>query len=95
MLRNAFVICILLIPASMASHYAMATDSCQPVFDALTKVVTTPSHNATHTAAETRRRFTSTARFTFGFAASGCRPSDYSRSPGAGERERETGKVHL
>jgi hypothetical protein len=39
------------IPASMASHYAMAADSCQPVFDALTKVVTTPSHSyTTHTA---------------------------------------------
>ena len=52
MFRNAFVICILLILASMASHYAMAADSCQPVFDALTKVVTTTSHSyTTHTAA--------------------------------------------
>ena len=52
MFRNAFFICILLILASMASHYAMAADSCQPVFDALTKVVTTPSHSyTTHTAA--------------------------------------------
>ena len=51
MFRNAFVICMLLVPASMASHYAMAPDSCQPVFDALTKVVTTPSHSyTTHTA---------------------------------------------
>ena len=44
MFRNAFFICMLLIPASMASHYAMAADSCQPVFDALTKLVTTPNH---------------------------------------------------
>jgi len=51
MFRNAFFICILLIPASMASHYAMAADSCQSVFDALTKVITTPSHSyTTHTA---------------------------------------------
>jgi hypothetical protein len=45
MFRNAFVICMLLILASMASHYAMAADSCQPVFDAITKIVTTPSHS--------------------------------------------------
>ncbi len=52
MFRNAFFICILLILASMTSHYAVAADSCQPVFDALTKVVTTPSHSyTTHTAA--------------------------------------------
>ena len=52
MFRNVFFTCILLIPASMASHYAMADDSCQPVFDALTKVVTTRSHSyTTHTAA--------------------------------------------
>ena len=52
MFRNAFFMCILLILASMASHYAVAVDSCQPLFDALTKVVTTPSHSyTTHTAA--------------------------------------------
>ena len=45
MFRNALFICMLLIPASMASHYAMAADSCQPVFDAITKIVTTPSHS--------------------------------------------------
>ncbi len=45
MFRNAFFICVLLIPASMASHYAMAADSCQPVFDAITNIVTTPSHS--------------------------------------------------
>src|ERR1700685_1806443 len=45
MFRNAFFTCMLLIPASMASHYAMAADSCQPVFDAITKIVTTPSHS--------------------------------------------------
>jgi hypothetical protein len=28
----------------MASHYAMAADSCQPVFDAMSKVLVTPSH---------------------------------------------------
>ena len=44
MFRKAFFICLLSITASMASHYAMAADSCQPVFDALTKVVTTPNH---------------------------------------------------
>lgn len=44
MFRNAFFICILLILASMAWHYAMAADSCQPVFDALSKVLVTPSH---------------------------------------------------
>ena len=52
MFRNVFFICMVLIPASMASHYAMAADSCQPVFDALTMVVITPSHSyTTHTAA--------------------------------------------
>ena len=52
MFRNAFFICMVLVPASTASHYAMAADSCQPVFDAWTKVVTTPSHSyTTHTAA--------------------------------------------
>jgi hypothetical protein len=45
MFRNAFFTCMLLIPASMASHYAMAADSCQPVFDAITKIITTPSHS--------------------------------------------------
>lgn len=44
MFRNAFFICKLLIAASMASHYAMAADSCQPVFDAMSKVLMTPSH---------------------------------------------------
>ena len=44
MFRRAFFICLLSMPASMASYYAMAADSCQPVFDALTKVVTTPNH---------------------------------------------------
>ncbi|MFY9791449.1 MAG: hypothetical protein WA474_16000 [Candidatus Sulfotelmatobacter sp.] len=44
MFRNAFVVCILLILASMASHYAMAVDSCQPVFDAMSKVLVTPAH---------------------------------------------------
>src|ERR1035437_651770 len=45
MFRNAFFICILLIHASMSSPYAMAADSCQPVFDAITKIITTPSHS--------------------------------------------------
>ena len=45
MFRNAFFIRMLLIPVSMASHYAMAADSCQPVFDAITKLITTPSHS--------------------------------------------------
>jgi hypothetical protein len=45
MFRKVFFICLLSISASMASHYAMAADSCQPVFDALTKVVTTPNHS--------------------------------------------------
>ena len=45
MFRNAFFICMLLIPASMASHYAMAADSCQPVFDAITNIITNPSHS--------------------------------------------------
>jgi hypothetical protein len=44
MFRNAFFICKLLIAASMASHYAVAADSCQPVFDAMSKVLVTPSH---------------------------------------------------
>jgi hypothetical protein len=44
MFRRAFFICLLSMPASMASYHAMAADSCQPVFDALTKVVTTPNH---------------------------------------------------
>ncbi|MFZ0293161.1 MAG: hypothetical protein WAL52_06115 [Candidatus Sulfotelmatobacter sp.] len=44
MFRNAFVDCILLILASMGSHYAVAADSCQPVFDAMNKVLVTPSH---------------------------------------------------
>ena len=43
MFRNAFVICMLLILASMASHYAMAADSCQPVFDAITKLSRPPA----------------------------------------------------
>jgi hypothetical protein len=44
MFRKAFFICLVSIHASMASNYAAAADSCQPVFDALTKVVTTPNH---------------------------------------------------
>lgn len=35
---------MLFLPVSMASHYAMAADSCQPVFDAMSKVLVTPSH---------------------------------------------------
>lgn len=44
MLRKAFFIGMLLIPASLASHYATAADSCQPVFDAMSKVLLTNSH---------------------------------------------------
>jgi len=44
MFRNACFICELLVAASMASHYAMAADSCQPVFDAMSKVLLTHSH---------------------------------------------------
>jgi hypothetical protein len=47
MFRSAFFILMLSILASMASSRAMAADSCQPVFDALTKVATTPSHSYT------------------------------------------------
>ena len=45
MFRN--LIFTLLSITSLAAPYAMAADSCQPVFDALTKVATTPSHSYT------------------------------------------------
>jgi hypothetical protein len=46
MLRNA-ISTLLVILALLAAPYVMAADSCQPVFDALTKVATTPSHSYT------------------------------------------------
>ena len=60
MFRNALFICMLLIPASMASHCAMATDSCQPVFDAITRIVTTPSHSHSTGALNGKTRSTET-----------------------------------
>src|ERR1035438_9455936 len=63
MFRNAFFICILLIPASVASHYAMAADSCQPVFDAITKIVTTPSHSYSTGVVNGKPRSTETIYF--------------------------------
>jgi hypothetical protein len=45
-----FASAIAAIPSSLPQ--AHAADSCQPVFDALTRVVTTPGHSyTTHTAA--------------------------------------------
>jgi hypothetical protein len=38
---------LLLTLISLAAPYVMAADSCQPVFDALRKVATTPSHSYT------------------------------------------------
>lgn len=51
-MKNSFVAIALFVlmtfPRFIASAYA--ADSCQPVFDAITKVVTTPSHSySTHT----------------------------------------------
>jgi hypothetical protein len=46
MFRNA-TFTMLAILASLAAPYVIAEDSCQPVFDALTKVATTPSHSYT------------------------------------------------
>ncbi len=43
MFRNAFFVGKFLIVALMASHFALAADSCQPVFDAMSKVLVTPS----------------------------------------------------
>jgi len=37
----------LTVPAVLAVSSAQATDSCQPIFEALTKVATTPSHSYT------------------------------------------------
>jgi len=44
MFRNAGFIVMLLILASMASHCAMAADSCQPLQNAAAKLATTPTH---------------------------------------------------
>jgi hypothetical protein len=46
MFRNA-ISTLLVILSSLAAPYVMAADSCQLIFDALTKVVTTPSHSYT------------------------------------------------
>ena len=44
MFRNTLFICVLLILASMASHNAMAADSCQPLQNAAAKLATMPTH---------------------------------------------------
>lgn len=44
MFRNAFFISMLLILAPMASHYAMAADSCQILANAVGKLAATPTH---------------------------------------------------
>jgi len=44
MFRNAGFIVMLSILASMASHHAMAADSCQPLQNAAAKLATTPTH---------------------------------------------------
>lgn len=44
MFRNALFICALLILVSMASHYAMAVDSCQPLQNTAAKLATMPTH---------------------------------------------------
>ena len=44
MFRNAGFIVMLSILASMASHHAMAADSCQPLQNAAAKLATTSTH---------------------------------------------------
>lgn len=44
MFRNA-ISTLFVILASLAAPYVMAADACQPVFNAITKLVTTPSHS--------------------------------------------------
>ncbi|MHB8655049.1 MAG: hypothetical protein ACYDA9_14365 [Terriglobia bacterium] len=44
MIRNAFFISTWLILASMASHFAMAADSCQAIANAVGKLAATPTH---------------------------------------------------
>jgi hypothetical protein len=44
MFRNDLHIVMLLVLASMASHQAMAADSCQPLQNAAAKLATTPTH---------------------------------------------------
>jgi outer membrane lipoprotein-sorting protein len=44
MFRNAFFIPLLFILASIASLYAVAADSCQPLANAVSKLATTPAH---------------------------------------------------
>lgn len=55
---------------------ARAADSCQPVFDALIKIATTPSHSYTTGAgvkgAKPTEAETITDRSTFGRAENGC-----------------------
>lgn len=46
MFRNA-ISTLLATLGSLAAPHVIAADSCQPVFDALTKVATTPSHSYT------------------------------------------------
>jgi hypothetical protein len=46
MFRNA-ISTLLVMLSSLAAPYVMAADSCQLIFDALTKVLTTPSHSYT------------------------------------------------
>jgi len=46
MFRNA-ISTLLVILSSLAAPYVMAADSCKHIFDALTKVATTPSHSYT------------------------------------------------
>src|SRR5208282_839150 len=42
--RRFLSLLLMMLAAAISAH---AADSCQPVFDALTKVVTTPSHSYT------------------------------------------------
>jgi hypothetical protein len=44
MFRNA-ISSLLVILATLAAPYVMAADACQPVYNALTKIMTTPSHS--------------------------------------------------
>lgn len=44
MFRNAFSISMLFMLISIASPYAKAADSCQPLANAAAKLVTTPTH---------------------------------------------------
>jgi hypothetical protein len=52
MFRNG-ISTLLVILTSLAAPYVMAADACQPVFDALMKVATTPSHSYTTSGAVT------------------------------------------